>query len=85
MLSGPCVHTRQLHNGHELTVGVGNDSCFAVRQLFEQNGVWRKESNSPNHHNNTHYSDVSVGENSGVAQWMTNGHIMVNGHGQKEA
>lgn len=84
-LGGPRVHTRQLHDSHELTVGVGDDASPTVGQLFEQNGVWGKEGHASNHHNHTHESDASGGEHGRVAQWVTNGHVTVNGHGQKEA
>ena len=64
---------------------MGNDSSPAVGQLSEQDRMWGKEGHSPQYHRGSHFSDASVGENGGVAQWMANGHIAVNGHGQKEA
>lgn len=84
-LGGSCVHTRQFHHSHELTVGVCNDSSSAVGQLLEQNRVWREEAYSPQRHSYSNLGDATVGENCGMAQWITDGHIAVNGHGQEEA
>jgi hypothetical protein len=83
-LSSSCVCTRQLHHSHELTVGVSNDWSPAVGQLLEQDGMWGKEGYTSEYHCSTHFDNATVGEYRGMAQWVTDGHITVNSHGQEE-
>lgn len=60
----PCVSAGNLDEGHELTVGVGNDIGSAVGEPAEQEGVRTKQCHAPEYDSQAHSPDYSMCQNS---------------------
>ena len=69
-----------MHDSHVFTVGVRNNVVSTKRQSFEKRAERDDKKDWPPHYNRGHDGYHSVGENSGICQWITDGNKAVSCH-----
>lgn len=79
------VSTGQLHHVWVQAVGMGKNIGPADRQPHDEKGKREEGNEAPSSYSYTHSNNDSIGEHSGIMQRITNGHIAVKAHGQKNS
>lgn len=77
------ISAGKFSNSHVLTVGVRQHVAAAERQPFHQEHIWEYHTEASQDHSQADPNDRHVTEHCAVVQWVTDGHITVERHGQQ--